>query len=215
MGTKSQMRSDDVPVEIEYKFLVADDSWRRDVCGDARRFRQVYLWDEVEMLPATDGRRALLSLGRVKSDRPVGIMVDRSVAQAICDLPRRAVRIRLEEGKLELTIKGPANGPVAPEWNFPVNEVVADELIQAFAEAELEKTRHPVHGTDGFLWEVDVYHGALEGLTTAEIELPSVDTTFHKPAWLGNDVTSDMRFKNERLARQGLVFDLTAAHAMP
>lgn len=195
----------DTPVEIEYKFLVTGDGWVRDLCGEPKRFRQVYLWDEIEMLPTTDGRWALLSLGRVKENRPVGIMVKRSDAEAICALPRRAVRIRLEEGNPQLTVKGPANGPVAPEWNFPVNDAVADELIGAFADAELEKTRHPVRGADGALWEVDVYHGNLQGLVTAEIELPAVDAAFVKPDWLGDDVTSDMRYKNERLARHGLV----------
>jgi len=35
---------------------------------------------------------------------------------------------------------------------------------------------------------------------TAEIELPSAETPFAKPDWVGEDVTNDHRYKNNNLA---------------
>jgi adenylate cyclase len=51
-----------------------------------------------------------------------------------------------------------------------------------------------------------VYHGRLNGLRTAEIEFESLAaaTAFVPPGWLGRDVTDDPRYKNKRLATQGL-----------
>lgn len=52
----------------------------------------------------------------------------------------------------------------------------------------------------GLVWEVDEFLGDNAPLVTAEIELPTEDTPFSKPAWLGEDVTNDHRYKNNNLA---------------
>ena len=49
-------------------------------------------------------------------------------------------------------------------------------------------------------WEIDVFHGDNDGLTVAEIELPSETTPFEKPAWLGEEVTGDSRYYNSALS---------------
>jgi CYTH domain-containing protein len=54
----------------------------------------------------------------------------------------------------------------------------------------IDKTRHEVMH-DGMLWEVDVFHGANEGLIVAEIELPAEDTSFTLPDWIGEEVSHD------------------------
>ena len=43
------------------------------------------------------------------------------------------------------------------------------------------------------------YHGSNEGLIVAEIEIPSEDTSFEKPDWLGEEVSSDPRYFNSNL----------------
>ena len=52
---------------------------------------------------------------------------------------------------------------------------------------------------DGLNWEVDEFHGRLEGLVVAEIELPSEDTTFARPEFIGAEVTGDPRYYNSNL----------------
>jgi len=70
----------------------------------------------------------------------------------------------------------------------------------------IEKRRYKIPISDGLTIELDVYHGRLNGLRTAEIEFESVAaaTAFVPPGWLGRDVTDDPRYKNKRLATQGL-----------
>jgi CYTH domain-containing protein len=52
---------------------------------------------------------------------------------------------------------------------------------------------------DGMLWEVDVFHGANDGLIVAEIELPAEDSPFKLPEWIGEEVSHDMRYTNSNL----------------
>ena len=56
------------------------------------------------------------------------------------------------------------------------------------------------HG--GHTWEVDVFHGANEGLILAEIELSREDEPFDRPAWLGEEVTGDRRYYNSMLTKR-------------
>ena len=47
----------------------------------------------------------------------------------------------------------------------------------------------------------DEFHGEDEGLIIAEIELPSEDTQFDKPQWLGKEVTQDTTYYNSTLSK--------------
>jgi CYTH domain-containing protein len=51
----------------------------------------------------------------------------------------------------------------------------------------------------GHTWEVDVFEGENAGLIVAEIELPSADTPFSKPPWIGAEVSADPRYFNAAL----------------
>lgn len=53
---------------------------------------------------------------------------------------------------------------------------------------------------------VDVYSGNLEGLVVAEVEFASVAEAeaFVPPSWFGQDITSDKRYKNANLAKDGM-----------
>ncbi len=61
-----------------------------------------------------------------------------------------------------------------------------------------EKTRHHVD-VDGWLFEIDEFLGENSGLTVAEIELPAVDASFPRPAWLGREVSNLERYYNVNL----------------
>jgi CYTH domain-containing protein len=64
----------------------------------------------------------------------------------------------------------------------------------------IEKVRYFVtHGKH--VWEVDVFQGDNEGLVIAEIELTSEHEPFDRPAWIGNEVTTDRRYYNATLAQ--------------
>ena len=43
--------------------------------------------------------------------------------------------------------------------------------------------------------------GENEGLIVAEVELESEDQAFHKPDWVGEEVTGDTRYFNSNLIR--------------
>ena len=47
---------------------------------------------------------------------------------------------------------------------------------------------------------MDVFFGANEGLIVAEIELSDENESFEKPAWLGAEVSGDVRYYNSNLA---------------
>ncbi len=53
--------------------------------------------------------------------------------------------------------------------------------------------------TSSLNFEVDVFYGSNQGLVMAEIELPSQDTPFPHPSWLGEEVTGDHRYYNSQL----------------
>lgn len=50
--------------------------------------------------------------------------------------------------------------------------------------------------------ELDLFHGRHEGLRVVEVEFPSVEAAdaFVPPAWFGDDVSSDPRYRNSYLA---------------
>jgi adenylate cyclase len=93
-----------------------------------------------------------------------------------------------------------------------VEEEIAIEL-DAFARLwpltkgrRVEKVRHLVPAGDGLVLELDVYEGDLAGLVVAEVEFPSEATAdaWDPPAWLGAEITADERYKNHRLATEGM-----------
>ena len=64
------------------------------------------------------------------------------------------------------------------------------------------KTRYRIPLEGGFTAELDIFHGAHEGLRLVEVEFPdtAASNTFTPPAWFGEDVSSDRRYRNSWLA---------------
>ena len=50
-------------------------------------------------------------------------------------------------------------------------------------------------------FEVDEFYGDNDGLTVAEVELTLEDEKFEKPAWLGEEVTGDVKYFNSMLMK--------------
>jgi CYTH domain-containing protein len=112
-----------------------------------------------------------------------------------------SVRVRIADGKATLTIKAATAGAVRSEFEYPLPLEDARHMLAAFAGKPLiEKTRYTV-AYKGLAWEIDEFHGANQGLVTAEIELEHEDQAFEPPAWIGEEVTDDPRYYNANLAR--------------
>lgn len=120
----------------------------------------------------------------------------------LSSVPERTVRVRVKGDKGFITIKGIGNesGASRFEWEkeIPVDEV--RDLLKICEPGVIDKTRYLVKNGD-LTFEVDEFYGDNDGLTVAEIELPDEDTQFNLPAWLGEEVTGDVRFYNSMLMK--------------
>jgi len=119
----------------------------------------------------------------------------------LCSDPERTVRVRIEGETGALTIKSKGSGVRRGEWEYPIPLPEAQELLDTLCERPLvEKYRRRIEHA-GFTWEVDEFLGENAGLVVAEIELPSEDTMFDRPDWIGQEVSGDKRYYNSSLIR--------------
>ena len=119
----------------------------------------------------------------------------------LSSVPERTVRVRIKGDKGFLTIKGigSKSGASRFEWEKEISVEEASTLLKICEPGVIDKTRFIVPERTGLEFEVDEFYGENEGLTVAEIELPSEDFPFEKPEWLGKEVTGDVRFYNAML----------------
>lgn len=64
------------------------------------------------------------------------------------------------------------------------------------------KTRYKIPLEGGLTAELDIFHGPHEGLRLVEVEFPdtAAANAFTPPAWFGEDVSADRRYRNSWLA---------------
>ena len=114
----------------------------------------------------------------------------------------RTVRVRIRDDKGYLTIKGASNesGTSRYEWEkeIPLNE--AEELMRICEPGIIDKTRYLVR-SGKHVFEVDEFYGGNDRLVVAEVELASEDEPFEKPAFIGREVTGDIRYYNSQLMK--------------
>jgi len=145
-------------IEIERKFLVRSESWRRHVSGS-------------ELI----------------------------VQGYLANTARSSVRVRLAGSRAWLSVKSMTPGIVRQEFEYPVPPREAREMLDSLCEGPLlEKRRHEVR-CGGSRYEVDEFRGSNSGLVVAELELESAEEDFERPDWLGQEVTSHLRYYNFRL----------------
>lgn len=99
----------------------------------------------------------------------------------------------------EITIKSP---PVTSLGRYEFDGVVGAAWLRSQPVINsIEKTRVNLK-YEGFLWEIDFFHGANEGLVVAECEYTSdMDhTKIPVPPFCYIDVTDDARYSNKNLA---------------
>ena len=114
--------------------------------------------------------------------------------------PNKTIRVRTTDDKAWITIKGISFGASRLEYEYEIPLGEGLELLDNFAEAELEKIRYEIHHQDK-LWEVDVFLGDNNGLIVAEIELDSEDEKFELPEWVAEEVTQEKKYYNSNLTK--------------
>ena len=122
------------------------------------------------------------------------------IAQAYLSPDKRAtVRVRITDDLAYLTVKGCTNGCVRDEWEYPIPKTDAQQMMGIALTPPIVKTRWFVDHC-GHKWEIDEFHGHLDGLTIAEIELSAADESPVLPGFVGKEVTGDPRYYNSTLA---------------
>lgn len=163
-----------MPVEIERKFLLANDSWRQH-SYKSQRMRQGYLTEA----------KAGASV-RVRIGGKVDSTTDKGNAG---------------EDQAWLNIKSAMVGASRLEYEYAIPVDEAEEMLDKLASRQIDKIRHWIEFA-GHVWEVDEFFGDNEGLVVAEIELSAEDEHFALPEWAGAEVTQDVRYYNSVLAEQ-------------
>ncbi len=161
-------------VEIERRFLINPALLPPDFHTEARRIEQFYLSHD----PVVRLRRSLF-MGRVD---------------------------------WELTVKGPGRLERV-EVNTAITRLTDQEAkaLKGLANGSIDKTRFylklptrlPVHPTESRdqVWEIDQFHGVLQGLWLAEVELKSTSEGVSHPAFVVEDVTEHAIYTNSTLSR--------------
>ena len=113
-------------------------------------------------------------------------------------VPERTVRVRVRGDKGFITIKGKGSGAAHPEFEYEVPLDDAKQMLSMCEPPVINKTRYIVMH-DGNRWEIDEFHGELQGLVIAELEVVSEEYRFSLPPFVGLEVTGDKRYYNSQL----------------
>lgn len=116
----------------------------------------------------------------------------------ISDSDGKTVRVRTKGEKGYLTIKGKTEGISRDEFEYEIPFEDALKLLTDFCPKFLEKERFELIVGEK-KWEIDLFHGKLEGLIVAEIELESEEEVFELPAWIDREVSDDVQYYNSKL----------------
>ena len=111
----------------------------------------------------------------------------------------RTVRIRIANEKAWITIKGKSstNGLSRLEWEKEISLTEAKVLLELCLPSPIVKIRYTVP-YQGLEIEVDEFEKPKKMLL-AEVELPSLETPFTPPDWLGEEVTGNPDYYNSRM----------------
>jgi CYTH domain-containing protein len=114
--------------------------------------------------------------------------------------PERTVRVRVKGDQGFLTIKGKSsdNGLSRYEWEKEITITEAQDLLKICLPGIIDKTRYEIL-IGAHIWEIDLFHGANDGLIIAEVELTSEGETVILPSWIDREVTGDKLYYNSYL----------------
>ena len=112
----------------------------------------------------------------------------------------RTIRVRIIDDKAWLTLKGYISDVSRSEFEYEIPLAHARQMMETMCPFKMEKHRYRVE-FKGFVFEIDEYFGDNAPLVVAEVELPTEDTPFEKPDWLGAEITSEGKFTNAYLSK--------------
>ena len=88
---------------------------------------------------------------------------------------------------------------VSEEYEIAISKDCFDKFKGQVKGNLIQKTRYKVP-YEGYVIEVDVFHGKLDGLILAEVEINSLDEFVKIPDWVGEEVSHNPRYFNSNLA---------------
>ncbi|WP_310603001.1 CYTH domain-containing protein [Anaerosporobacter sp.] len=120
------------------------------------------------------------------------------------------VRIRRSNDDYILTYKSKfgieekqnQNACISNEVEVPLNQTGYEHLKTKVDDHIIAKTRYIIPLGNELKAELDIFHEQLDGLYFVEVEFPDEQlmNEFIPPKWFGEDVSGDVRFKNNYLA---------------
>ncbi len=123
----------------------------------------------------------------------------------LCKEKGKTIRIRICDNRAFITIKSSALRPGIGrfEWEKEMDKADAKEMLAICLPGLIEKTRFiipaPPYQGQPRKWEVDVFHGRLDGLRLAELEMGDENEPFSRPEWLGEEVTGLPQYYNANM----------------
>jgi CYTH domain-containing protein len=106
-----------------------------------------------------------------------------------------------------ITIKGPRVDITCDEFEYPISNEDAFQLLAMCDLGVVEKIRHTFKDEHNQRWEIDEFTDHNKGIPhLAEIELITADTPVILPSWVILDVSNDECFVNSHLAMNKLYF---------
>ena len=113
------------------------------------------------------------------------------------------VRVRIAGEKGFLTLKDKTVGMSRNEFEYEIPVLEAKQMLDTMCDKpQIEKYRYVIPAEQGLKWEVDEFLGDNAGLVVAEIEVPTEDTKFLLPEWIGKEVTGDKKYNNSQLCKK-------------
>lgn len=91
---------------------------------------------------------------------------------------------------------------VREENEKEITEDTYNRIIKYKIGRTINKLRYKIPLDKGLVAEVDYYLDDISPLVTVEVEFKSLEDadTFNKPDWFGEEITEDVRYKNDNLA---------------
>lgn len=111
------------------------------------------------------------------------------------------IRIRRSDDRFYLTVK--SDGFLKrEEFEIDITEEAFKDLSLKCEGNIISKTRYKIPLEDGLTAELDVFHGAFEGLMYVEVEFPTEEAanSFIAPDYFGRDVTESEGYQNSSLS---------------
>ena len=156
---------------------------------------------ELKYLPVEIERKFLIN--RIPSNLHLYRKTDIAQGYLAVDDDGTEIRLRKKGNEYFQTIKN-GKGKIRNEFEVEISAEQFYGLWDVTSGKRLTKTRYEIP-YNGAVIELDVYHGPLEGLMTAEIEFSNelMSNNFVIPEWFGKEVTLDDNYKNQSLALSG------------